>query len=500
MNSRLRGLMSGKYRPLDINEVEAIHQVSVRVLEETGVRVANREALEVFAGAGAPVDYANARVRIPRSMLEEAIAAAPARVLLCGRDERHDMILEHCGGYGNGGDSMPPFRASRTYMGTGGTVLNVLDLETGQHRPATLQDLKDTARLADALENIHFFMLPVYPRELTGAEVDINRFWWGMANTSKHIMGGVYTIAGIREVVKIATEVSRGTSLRERPIISMVTCVMSPLIMDDTYTGLLMEVARQGIPVVCPAEPLAGATGPVTLAGTVAISNAETLSGVVLAQLVNPGTPVIYGTVASIIDMKSAAYLSGAVETGLINAASAQMARYYGLPVYATAGMSDSKVPDVQAGYEKGITAVLVALAGANFIHDAAGFLEFCTTLSYEQMVIDDEIIGLCMRAVQGITVNENTLAEEVIKTVGPAGNYLTKNHTLRNYRRELYFPPLADRQNRRAWEDAGSRDAAARAREKAKKILAEHVPLPIDQEVTAIIKARFPRLFCPGS
>ncbi len=481
MSSGLRGLESGKFQPLHENEIKTIHDVSARLLEEAGIRVNNRSALDKFNQAGAKVDFENARVYISRSMLEEAVNSAPSQVTLCGREEKHDLVLE----------------GTRTYMGTGGTVLNILDSETGKRRPTTLQDLKDVARLVDSLDNIHFFMLPLYPRGLTAEEVDINRFWWGMVNTSKHIMGGVYTIEGIREVIRIAAEVAGGQArLRERPIISMVTCVMSPLLMDNTYSNLLMEVARQGIPVVCPAEPMSGATGPATLAGTVAISNAETLSGVVLAQAVNPGTPTIYGTVASIMDMKTGSYLSGAVEMGLINAASAQMARYYGLPIYATAGMSDSKLPDAQAGYEKAATAMLVALAGANFIHDAAGFLEFCNTLSFEQMVIDDEIIGMCMRAVKGIAVSEDTLAEEVIKRVGSGGNFLTEPHTLEHFRSELFFPSLSDRQNRRTWEKEGSRDTFARAQERVRHILAEHVPLPINEKVITKIRAHYPQLY----
>lgn len=476
----MKGLCGGQYRPLTEGEIKTIHETSARLLADPGIRVNNRQALEIFAAGGAEVDFAAQIVRIPRSLLEEAIARAPSRVVLCGRDEEHDLSLE----------------GARTYLGTGGTVLNVLDPETGRRRPTTLEDLKDLARLTDALENVHFYMLPVYPTELDPAEVDVNRFWGALTNTAKHVMGGVYSLQGVREVIGIAAEISGGREqLRERPIISMVTCVMSPLVMEETYTDLLIEVARQGIPLVCPAEPMAGATAPCTLAATVALSNAETLGGVVLAQLVNPGTPVIYGTVATAMDMKTGSYLSGNIESGLINAASAQMAQFYRLPIYATAGMSDSKIPDVQAGYEKAATALLTALAGANFIHDAAGFLEFCTTISYAQMVIDDEIIGMCMRAVRGIEVNEETLAEEVIRRVGPGGNFLTEEHTLKHFKSEFFYPRISDRQNRKFWEKQGARDAAGRARERAAKLLAEHQPLPVAPEIAARVRALYPAL-----
>ena len=476
----MKGLCGGQYRPLTEGEIKTIHETSARLLADPGIRVNNRQALEIFAARGTKVDFATQIVRIPRSLLEEAIARAPSRVVLCGRDEEHDLSLE----------------GTRTYLGTGGTVLNVLDLETERRRPATLEDLKNLACLTDALENVHFYMLPVYPTELDPPEVDVNRFWGALTNTAKHVMGGVYSLQGVRDVIGIAAEISGGREqLRERPIISMVTCVMSPLVMEGTYTDLLIEVARQGIPLVCPAEPMAGATAPCTLAATVALSNAETLGGVVLAQLVNPGTPVIYGTVATAMDMKTGSYLSGNIESGLINAASAQMAQFYRLPIYATAGMSDSKIPDIQAGYEKAATALLAALAGANFIHDAAGFLEFCTTISYTQMVIDNEIIGMCMRAVRGIEVNKETLAEEVIRRVSPGGNFLTEEHTLKHFKSEFFYPRISDRQNRKLWEKQGAKDAAGRARERAAKLLAEHQPLPVPPETVARVRALYPVL-----
>lgn len=419
-------------------------------------------------------------VKIPRGMVEEALASAPSRVVLYGREDKHDLVLEE----------------KRTHMGTGGSVLDILDLESGEKRKASLADMQDLARLVDALDNIHFFMLPIFPQEVDTENADVNRFWWAMQNTTKHLMGGVYTIGGIRKVIGIAEEIAGGLeALRERPFISMVTCIMSPLVMEKTYTDLLMEVARQGIPLVCPAEPLAGATGPCTLAGTIVVSNLETLSGIVLAQLVNPGTPVIYGTVSTAMDMQTGSYLSGNVEMGLINAASAQMAHFYEIPIYATAGMTDSKLPDVQAGYEKMATAMMTSLAGANYIHDAAGFLEFCSTISYEQMVIDNEIIGMCMRAVKGVEVREETLAESVIREVGAGGNYLTHPHTLKNFRTEFFFPKVSDRDSRKGWMKKGALDGRARAREQARQILQEHRPRALDENVLAKIKARYGEL-----
>jgi trimethylamine--corrinoid protein Co-methyltransferase len=233
-----------------------------------------------------------------------------------------------------------------------------------------------------------------------------------------------------------------------------------------------MEVARNGIPVVVPAEPLCGATAPVTLAGTLVVQNVDTLAGVMLAQLTNPGTPTLYGCVSSITDLRDMKYLSGAVEMGLLNAAAAQMAQFYELPIYSTAGMSDSKVNDVQAGYESAITNLMVALAGGNCIHDAAGFLEFCMTASYDKLVIDNEIIGMVMRAVEGIRVDEETLAFDLIEEIGPGGHFVSARHTRRHMRSEQYFPQLSDREARSKWQAQGEKDVKARATEKVCEIL----------------------------
>lgn len=471
------GVEGGSYKPLTDNDIKKIHDLTLHIIEETGVKVPNKQALEIFSKSGADVDRDTQVVKMSPAMVEEFIAKAPSRVVLCGRREEHDLVLE----------------GARTYLGTGGMVLNCLDLESGERRPTTLEDVKNFALITDALDNVSFFLINVYPNELPPEEVDINRFYHALANTSKHVMGGIFTMEGLRQVVKIAEQLAGGArQLRERPFISFITCVMSPLLLDDLYTDFLIEAARLGIPVAAPAEPLAGATSPCTLAGTVVTNNIETLTGVILAQLVNPGTPVIYGSVATSMDMKSGSYLAGSIESGLINAGLAQMAQHYRIPFYATAGMSDSKLPDCQAGYEKAATTMLAVLAGANYIHDAAGILEFCTTASYEQMVIDDEIIGICLRASRGIEVDEDRLAGEVIQRVGPGGNFIAEEHTIRHFRSEFYYPTVADRQLRSSWEKDGSLDAAERARQIAKELLKTHKPLPLPREAAAKVLQEF--------
>lgn len=472
-----KGLAAGQYKPLTDAQVQRIHEASLDVLERTGVRVDEPEALGLFEEAGA--DVRENRVRIPRALVEDAIDDAPSRVVLAGRESKHDLILED----------------ANVHIGTGGAALKVLDLETGEIRKALLSDVGEMARIVDALDNIHFYLIPIYPTDLPEDRVEISKYYASLANTAKHVQAGVYTLQGIRDVVAMCERISGSPeALRERPIVSFITSWMvSPLKFATDVTTLLIEVCRQGIPVVLSAAPMAGSTSPVTLAGTLAQLNAEQLSGLTLTQLVNPGTPVIMGPIPATADMRSGKYLGGSVELGMGNAAITQLAHLYEVPIYNSAGMTDAKLPDIQAGIEKAQSAIQVALAGANFIHHAAGMLEDMSTIAYEQFVIDNEMLGMAMRAVRGIQVTDDTLAVEVIDRVGPGGHYLADEHTVRHMRSEHYFPSdVFNRQGRDEWEADGSTDAWDRARDRARRILREHEPPPIDPQVDRWIQEHF--------
>jgi len=452
-----KGLEGGSFKVLDDQSVLRIHQAAMQVIGEVGFEVQSETALDLFAGAGARVDRERQLVRLKESKVKELVAAAPSEIRLCGQDEAHDIML--------GG--------RRVYAGTGGTALYVYQPDTNKIRQANLGDLKSIARLVDKLDNIHLFMLPTYPNELPVERVDANRFFAGLDNTTKHVMGGVYTLEGVNNVIKMGEMVAGSTeALSERPLISMITCTISPFRMDKTYGDLLVTIAGRGIPVVCPAEPLCGATSPVTLAGNLVIQTVDSLMGVMLTQVTNPGTPVIFGSVATSTDLRNLRYLAGSIEMGLINAAGAQMAQFYGLPFYATGGMTDSKTLDAQSGYESALTAMLCALSGANFIHDAAGLMEFAMTVCYEKYVIDNEILGMVMRSVQGIRVDDDTLALDLIKQAGPGGNFVAARHTRRFMRSEHYQPTLSDRLSREDWEAQGSKTTWQKASERVHELL----------------------------
>jgi len=472
-----KGLDGGSYRPLTEDSITKIHRTAMRIIEEVGFEVNSEAALQLFEQAGAWVDREERRVRLSQAKALKLIGMAPPEVRLCGQEEKHDVLL--------GG--------SRVYTGTGGTALYIYEPATKQKRLATLEDLKRIARLVNRLDNIHIFMLPTYPNELSIEQVDVNRFFAGLDNTTKHIMGGVYTLDGIKQVIRMA-EIVAGSAekLRERPIISMVTCSgVSPLRMDAQYGDLVIEIAQRGIPLVCPSEPLCGATSPITLAGNLVIQTVDSLMGVMLTQIVQPGTPVIFGSVATNTNLRDFRYLAGSVEMGLLNAAGAQMAQFYHLPFYATGGMTDSKVLDAQSGYESAITSLLCALAGANFIHDAAGMMEFALTACYEKFVIDNEILGMAMRAVAGIKVNDDTLAFDLIKEVGPGGNFVAAKHTRRLMRREHYRPTLSDQNSREEWEAKGGKAIWQKAGEKVRRLIAEpkyQLPTAVREQILSEI------------
>jgi trimethylamine--corrinoid protein Co-methyltransferase len=472
-----KGLDGGSFKLLTDDSILKIHQTAMQVIEEVGFEVQSEMALELFEGVGARVDWGKHLVRLNKDKVEELIQAAPSEIRLCGQDETNDIIL--------GG--------RRVYAGTGGTALYVYDPAVNQKRQASLEDLRCIARLVDKLDNIHFFLLPTYPNELPLEQVDMNRFFAGLNNTTKHIMGGVYTLDGAEQVIRMA-EIVAGSAekLRQRPLISMIACIISPLRIDKTYGDMIVTIARSGIPVACPAEPLCGATSPVTIAGTLVVQTVDTLLGVMLTQIVNPGTPVLFGSVATNTDLRNLNYLAGSVEMGLLNAAGAQMAQFYRLPFYATGGMTDSKTLDAQSGYESALTNLLCALSGANFIHDAAGLMEFAMTVSYEKYVIDNEILGMVMRAVEGIKVNDDTLAFDLIKQAGPGGNFVASRHTRHFMRSEHYQPSLSDRNSQEEWLHKGGKETWERASEIVKELLAipkHSLPTRIRQKVLSQIK-----------
>jgi trimethylamine--corrinoid protein Co-methyltransferase len=472
----LKGLVGGHFKPLSERDVVRIHETSLRILEEVGLKVELEEVLELFKKHGATVD--GKIVHIPNSIVEKALQLVPHGFLMAGREDKNDLHMED----------------KRVYLGTGGAALTVLDLHTGDARAGTLQDVAQIAKLVDALENIHFYLRPCIPQDIPNEVMDINQFYASLANTTKNVMASAQSVDSARDVIEMARMIAGGEeALMKRPIISFVTSWMiSPLHFATETTRVLLEVTKHKVPVALSSAPMAGSTAPATLAGALAQVHAEQLSGIALTQLAHPGSPVLYGAIPSMVDFRWMSYVGGGIEFGLMNAAISQMAQYIQVPNYNSAALTDSKIPDIQAGYEKAFSICLCALAGSNYIHHAAGMLESMRAVAYEQYVIDDEIIGMALRLLKGIQIDEETLGFEAIREVGPAGNFLSSMHTVRFMRQEYFLQSLADRQSREAWEKSGSLDGRERARIKAQEILKTHSPKGLDSKIDREIRKRF--------
>jgi trimethylamine--corrinoid protein Co-methyltransferase len=477
-NKKSGGKKGGLYKPLKAPDLTRIVDESFRLLERSGMHVYSKTARNYLSKVGADIGNDGLTVLFPRSLVEDAIASTPSSITLCGRNEAHNVILED----------------SRVYYGTGGTAIYVIDLDSGDRRPSTVEDIKLNARLVDALEHIHLFTINVFPNDVKNVHhIDVNRFYWSLENTSKHIMGGIYSMEGTRQVVEMASLLAGGMdALRERPFISFITLVISPFKIDGLYGDITCYVAEQGLPVVTPTEPICGTTSPITLAGNVLVHTAETLGGIVLTQAVKKGTPVIAGSVGSIPNLRTMGIVTGAVERGMLNAATAQIAQHLGLPFYSTAGNSDSKTEDIQAGFESAMSNLLVGMSGANYIHDAAGLFDGDLSISYEKLVMDNEILGMCERVLQGIEVNDDTLAVDLIENVGPGGNFITEAHTVMNMMDEFYEPDLADRTLYEEWVSSGRHTIKDRARQKLKTLMESHHPKFISEDQQKAIRARF--------
>jgi len=468
--------MGGQYRPLSDKDVVKIHEASLRILEEIGVKIALEKALQIFKKHGAKVE--GDIVRIPPVLVEEGLRLVPHQFLMAGREEKNDLHMED----------------KRVYLGTGGAALTVLDLETGEPRPGTLRDIAELAKLVDGLENIHFYLRPCVPQDTPKDTMDVNQFYAALANTTKNVMASAQSVRTARDVIEMAGMMAGGKeALVKRPFISFVTSWMiSPLHFATETTRVLLEVTGHRIPVALSSAPMAGSTSPVTLAGSLAQVHAEQLSGITLTQLANPRSPVLYGAIPSMADFRSMSYVGGGIEFGLMNAAISQMAQYIQVPNYNSAGLTESKLPDIQAGYEKAFSICLCVLTGSNYIHHAAGMLESMRAVAYEQYVIDDEIIGMALRLLNGIQVNEEALGFEAIREVGPSGNFLSSMHTVKFMRQEYFRQTLGDRQSREAWEKAGGLDGRERARRRAKEILKSHQAKGIDPRTDQDIRKRF--------
>jgi trimethylamine--corrinoid protein Co-methyltransferase len=473
------GLVGGRYQPLTRPEMERIHGAVLDVLERIGIADPIPSMVELVTRAGGWLDV-DGRLHYPRSLVEDVIARAPRRFVLPGQDPAHD--LEVGGG--------------RVHTGTAGAAPLITDFETGRHRPTTTIDLYDIARLVDTLDHVHFYWRSVVARDLPTAEaIDLNTVYACMQGTTKHITASFSTGAGVEAAVEMLDLRLGGPGeFRDRPFCSIACTHVVPPLRFATDACEAMEAAvRAGMPVGIVSSPLAGATSPVTLAGTIVQTLAESLGGLVFCQLIDPSSRALLGTWPFLSDLRTGMMSAGSPENGLIVAGCAQMAGFYDLPSSVPAGMTDAKLPDAQSGAEKAATAVLAANAGASLICEAAGMQASLLSTALEAYVIDDDMLAAVQRTVRGIEVTEETLAVDMIdEVVHDEGHFLGHPETRRRMRRDFVYPAVGSREGPVAWEAEGGKDVRDRARERVRAILRSHYPDHIDPELDDRIRAAF--------
>lgn len=480
------GMEGGQYKPLSERDMQRIHETALKLLEAVGLAQAIPTCIEAMTAKGAFLN-AQGRLCIPRSLVEDTLASCARNFVLHGRDPKHDM--EPSG--------------NKVYFGTAGAAVHIVEPETCEYRESVLVDLYDAGRIVDTCEHIHFFQRPITARDmLTGHDLDINTTYASIAATSKHVGSSMVDPAHVTECLEMLQFVAGGEAKwRERPFVSQSNCfVVPPMKFAEDACRCLEVAARGGMPVLLLSAAQAGATSPAALAGTIVQAVAECLAGLVYINCVVPGAVAIWGTWPFVSDLRTGAMSGGSGEQALITSGCAQMGHFYNLTVGSAAGMSDSKMPDMQAGYEKGLTAGISAMTGINLMYEAAGMHASLLGFCLESLLIDNDMLGSINRNVRGIEVTDETLSLEVISDVcvnGP-GHFLGNAQTLSLMQKEYVYPHVANRMSPKEWNEAGKPDLVARAAAKKREILStyypEYIPRAIDEAIRARHDIKLPR------
>ena len=459
------------HRLLTDIQLEEIHRAALEILGRTGVRVFNAEARQILADAGSQVTDTDL-VRIPPSVIETALDSAPSRIVLCDRRGNPAMRLE----------------GHRTYFGTGSDLPFTRDLETGERRPSVLDDVGRAARLADALPNLDFVMSMAQASDIEPSGSDRQAFLQMVQNTTKPIVFTSWDEHGLADIIAMAEAIAGGADeLARNPFLLAYLEPTSPLQHLDEVMRKLLLMADKGLPFVYAPGPIEGASAPVTSAGTLAMAVAEGLTGLAISQLRRPGTPFLFGSGSGPLDMRTTVATYFSPEFMRHCMAIADLAHHlYDLPVWGFSGCSDSKLPDIQAGAESALWILWTELSGANLVHDV-GYVESGLTCSLELMVICDEIIGCVRRLFQPFEITPDSLALDVIDQVGPGGDFLATQHTLKHYK-QAWYPTVFDRRNHQDWLGAGGHSATVSAADIARQLLSNHQPEPLSAALTSVL------------
>jgi len=471
MSKNIKSITNPKLRleVLSQDDVKQIHDATLQIIEKVGVRFPSKRALEVWADNGAEIDYDKMVVRAKPALIEQALDSCPPFYTLAARDPQQDLTLD----------------GNHVYVGTDGCGVEVIDIHTGVKRTSELQDVADISRIADATEEVAFHWVPVSaqdkPHQTRGLH-EIKTIW---GNSTKHVQTeSIYNEHEARAAIEMASLIAGGREqLRKRPVLSLMQCTASPLGHDGGSLDAALLAAEAGIPTGFMTMAACLTTGPATMAGNLAVGNAEVIAATAMLQLAHPGAPVFYAAAQTASDLRNGAYTGGGPEDFLFGAATNVLADYYNIPLSMGSFATGAKEPNWQAGIENSLSTFMASIVMSDMLL-GLGFLHGSRIWSFAEMMLDAEIFSIIHKMMQGIPVNDETLALDAIAAVGPGGNFLSQKHT-RNHMRDLFLPQFMDRRPYTEWETKKD-DARDWALNKARKLLAEHQPDPLDEKLAA--------------
>lgn len=477
------GMEGGVLKVLTPDQVLQIHEAALQALETIGLVDAPQSGIDAMVGVGAVLG-ADGRLRFPRQVVEDALGKAARGITLHGRNPAHDLHLS----------------GTKVHYGTAGAAVHVVDPATNSYRESTAQDLHNAAKITEALDNVNFFQRPMVCRDVAdNLEMDLNSIYASVAGTKKHIGMSFSDPSHVGPCMELIHTLAGGEEAwRARPFISNTNCFVVPPMKFATESCETMEMCiRAGMPVLLLSAGMAGATAPSTIAGAVTQATAECLAGLVYVNAIAPGFPAVFGTWPFGLDLRTGAMCLGSGEQALLSSACAQMHQHYGLPGGAAGGASDSKMPDMQAGWEQMCSNVMAGLSGLNMVYEAAGMHASLLGFCLESLILSDDLIGQAMRCVRGIEVNDETLALDQMAEVcmGGPGHYLGTDKTLALMQSDFVYPTLGNRMSPKEWEENEKPDLMASARARKEAILAQPagmVSAQLDAEVRATYRMYF--------
>lgn len=448
-------------------DLRRLHAATLDVIENAGIRFPSKRAQEIWASHGAQVDAKTGIVKAPAHLVESALKKAPPVYTLAARDEKQDLPLD----------------GRHVWVGTDGCGVEIIDLYTNERRRSKLQDVEEIARVADALEQVAFHWVALSAQDKPAHTRGLHEIAAVWRNSTKHVQTeSIYNVAEAKAAVEMATAVAGSReALRKRPVLSLMQCTAPPLGHDGGSLDAALIGAEAGLPVGFMTMAACLTTGPATLAGNLVVGNAEVVAGTALIQLAYPGAPVFYAAAQTASDLRSGAYTGGGPEDFLFGAAGGILADFYNIPISMGSFATGAKEPNWQAGLENSLSTFMASIVVSDMLL-GVGFLHGSRIWSFEQMLMDCEIYEIVRRTLAGIEVNDETLALDTIKAVGPGGNFLSQKHT-RAHMREIFVPEYLDRRPYNVWEEKkdGPRDWA---REKARKLVETHQPDPLDPAI----------------